>query len=240
MPKFKINDKEIECTLILFDVDGTLIDDKDRYRYLAKARIQAITQQLDKKTAETWANLEGVNTHDWTIDMKGPLSKAPRRDDLIVAATAIYLNGKTWTQAKTLAETIYNHADKIQKHTYQPSFYQDVPKTLEKLHNKGFKLGIATNGQTNITWDLMKQLEMSEFFSVVVGADLVDKGKPAPDMILKACEDIDVSVSDTVYVGDQPTDVQASRAANVGLAVGIGADAVGADIIVESVAEFVA
>ncbi len=57
---------------------------------------------------------------------------------------------------------------------------------------------------------------------MVVEADMVDDGKPAPDMILKACEMAGASPEKTVYVGDQPTDAQAGRRAGVALVVGVG------------------
>ena len=58
-----------------------------------------------------------------------------------------------------------------------------------------------------------------------------DQGKPAPDMILKACDLAGVLPEETVYVGDQRTDAQAGSRAGVGGTELLDA---GADVIVDS------
>ncbi len=42
MPKMLVNGKELSFRFALFDLDGTLVDDEDRYRNLAAFRYTAI------------------------------------------------------------------------------------------------------------------------------------------------------------------------------------------------------
>jgi len=42
LPKITIKGEEIRFEFALFDVDGTLVDDEDRYRSLAALRFSAI------------------------------------------------------------------------------------------------------------------------------------------------------------------------------------------------------
>ncbi|MCW4049465.1 MAG: HAD family hydrolase [Candidatus Bathyarchaeota archaeon] len=237
MPSLTIKKEKLEAKLILFDVDGTLVDDKTRYKALAKARMTAIENHLDKEAAETWAKLEGVDPETFNVDMKGPLSKAPRREDLTVAAVALYLHGKPWHTAKELARTMYSEADKIQAESYTPHFFDGVKEKLEEFKQRGFKLGIATNGQSGLTMDVLKTLKADHLFDVIVGADMVLESKPAPDMILKACEHIGVSPRDTIYVGDQPTDIQAARKARLLVIIGVGTEELDATHSIDSVAD---
>lgn len=241
MPKFSVNSYEINAKLILFDIDGTLVDDKNRYKYLARARYDAFTSLLGEREAETWTKLEGITMTPLKVDMNGPLSKAPRREDLAIASTAIYLNGKTWNDAKTLAIQVYSQADEKMKEIYQPKLFDNVNKTLTELKSTGFMLGVATNGDSKISAELLASIGVDSLFDIVVGADMVNDAKPSPEMILKACESLDIAPSETVYVGDQPTDIQAGKAAEVGFTIAVGDKKLldeGADFIVDSVSEF--
>jgi len=221
MPRLVINGNSYCPKLILFDVDGTLVDDLHRYSSLGKARYNAFVENASMNAAMEWAKLAGVNPQDWTIDPMGPISKAPRRDDVTLAAGALYLDGYGWYDAKALAETIYEKADEAQKKSYHPKIFEGVEAKLTELKEAGFTLGIATNGVTKITEELLKELGIRELFSVVVGADLVEKSKPAPDMILKACGDTGYSGVVCMYVGDQPTDMEAANNALVLVSLGV-------------------
>ena len=62
----------------------------------------------------------------------------------------------------------------------------DVKETLKRLKKRNIKLAIATNTYKKQTVKILKKLGLYNHFDVVVGADEVKRGKPAPDMILKA------------------------------------------------------
>ena len=221
MPILMINGNQYKPKLILFDVDGTLVDDTHRYSSLGKARYNAFKENASEKAAIEWARLSGVNPKDWTIDPMGPISKAPRRDDLAVAAGALYLDGYNWYEARKLAEKCYEHADEFQRKYFKPKLYSGTMAKLRELREAGFSLGIATNGVTEITKEMLVGLEISNLFDIVVGADLVENSKPAPDMILYACKTTKSVPADCMYVGDQPTDIEAAKKAEVLLSLGV-------------------
>lgn len=215
MPSIEINGNKYSPELILFDVDGTLVDDSHRYSSLGKARYTAFKENVSGRAAKQWARLAGVNPENWKIDPTGPISKAPRRDDLAIAGAALYLEGFNWYDAREKAEKLYQIADEIQAESFEPQLYDGVKEKLVELHEAGFKLGIATNGVTSITEKMLEVLEIKGLFTVTVGADMVEKSKPAPDMVLLGSKKVGVEPSLVVYVGDQPTDVRAGNAAGV-------------------------
>ena len=240
MPTLQIDDKSVEADLILFDLDGTLVDDRDRYRHLASIRLRTVREVAGKEASLTWARLSGVNPETLEVDMNGPLSKAPRREDQAIAAGALYQHGHPYHKARELAQKIYDEADKAQADSYTPRLFSGAAEALSRLRDVGFRLGMATNGETRITAQVLKALEIDGLFDVVVGADMVVEGKPAPDMILEACEMLGVEPSQAIYVGDQPTDAQAGRSAGVAMVIGVGdpeLTTLGADVVLQSVAE---
>jgi len=221
MPMLLINGNIYSPKLILFDVDGTLVDDTHRYSSLGKARYIVIKEEISENAAREWARLSGVNPEDWTIDPIGPISKAPRRDDLAIAAGALYLDGYNWYEARELAEKYYEEADERQKKEFKPRLYNGTKSKLEELRESGFKLGIATNGLTEISEEMLIGLGIRGLFDIIVGADLVEHSKPAPDMILYSCKTLKVDASDCMYVGDQSTDMKAAENAGVMFSLGV-------------------
>lgn len=220
MPTLLINGNRYSPKLILFDVDGTLVDDTHRYSSLGKARYKAFKENASENAAKEWARLSGVNPKDWTIDPLGPISKAPRRDDLAIAASALYLDGYHWYEARARAEEIYERADEEQKKGFKPKLYEGTLEKVLELKQAGFMLGIATNGVTKITEEMLAGLGLGEVFSIIVGADQVEHSKPEPDMIILACDKMGVSPSNCIYVGDQYTDMAAANDSGA-LSVGV-------------------
>ncbi len=51
-----------------------------------------------------------------------------------------------------------------------------------------------------------------------------DCRKPAPGMIFRAASELNLSLSDSILVGDKPSDIQAARAAGVGRAYIVHSD----------------
>ncbi len=215
MTGVSVNGQVIKCRLVLFDLDGTLVDKDYRNMALAKTRYKAITELAGDEAAKRWAELSGVELDTFRVDENGPLSKAPRREDLIVATTAIWLNGLNWFAAKELAAEAYAAADAEQSESYQSILIQGAPAALKAMKKAGLLLGIATNGSGKTAREIMALNGVEELFNVFTGADEVAEGKPEPDMILEACKRAGIDPCDTVYVGDEVVDAIAGKAAGV-------------------------
>jgi phosphoglycolate phosphatase len=209
----QVNGEELVFEFALFDVDGTLVDDENRYRSLAALRFDALEARAGRVAAEMWAPLGGYNPIKLTLDMSGPIAKAARREDMAIAAVAIYRAGRGWHEARALAEAAYADADEVQMRDYTPKLYSGVESSLRRLKVAGFTLGIATNGSNRITSELLGILGIQDLFSVVVGSEDAENPKPAPDLLLAACSKARMQPSSTVYIGDQSVDAEAAKAA---------------------------
>ena len=214
MPGILVGGTWVECLLVLFDLDGTLVDKEFRNRSLAKARHEEVSRVAGASAARRWAKLSGVDM-EFNVDERGPLSKAPRKEDLTVAAAAIWLEGLDWFQAKELAAQAYEAADRMQSRRFRPELIAGAEGMLRRLKGAGLMLGIATNGSGRTAREIMGAVGVEEVFDFYIGADEVAEGKPAPDMIVAACERLGVSPGDAVYVGDEAVDALAGEAAGV-------------------------
>lgn len=103
-----------------------------------------------------------------------------------------------------------------------------------------------TADETDAAEKHLQWLGIRHYFSEVIGTDLVDQGKPFPDMVLLACERLAVEPARIAVIGDTNGDMRMAKAAGVQVAIGL-ADSEDnmastyilphADLIVQSYAE---
>lgn len=86
----------------------------------------------------------------------------------------------------------------------------DLIHSLKKQH---IKCAVATNKEYEGMIRVLKGLELDAHFDLLLSRDAVAHPKPAPDMILKACETLDVSPDRTLMLGDTNNDLLAAQAA---------------------------
>ena len=96
--------------------------------------------------------------------------------------------------------------------------YPGVTATLERLRDR-VGLGVFTGAGRPGALILLEAVGLLRFFRTVVGGDQVERQKPAPDGLLRACAELGVEPASAAYVGDSPSDLQAARQAGA-LAIG--------------------
>ena len=90
-----------------------------------------------------------------------------------------------------------------------------LPDLLEAARAAGIPMGIGTAApQANLNF-VLDNLHIRHFFHTVLHADDVDRGKPAPDVFLKAAAQLGVEPADCVVFEDSPTG--ARTALNAGM-----------------------
>jgi phosphoglycolate phosphatase len=222
MPNLLVDDREVDCELLIFDKDGTIVEQKPVLLYLAKARFSSLTRITGAQVAEKWAKAVGVNLHTEEIDNEGPLAMAPTREEVLVAALIIYQCKRAgWDAAKQLAEKAYEEADKAMTPPYGAVLLPGMLETLQALKAQGFKTALATTDSHKRAQESLDKLNIGEYFDVILGADDVERGKPAPNMIWKACELTRCSPEDAVMVGDSCSDMLMGKNARTKLCIGV-------------------
>lgn len=91
--------------------------------------------------------------------------------------------------------------------------FDGVEALLGRLKAEGFRQGIVTSKSRAGLDRVLKQFSWEGLFDVTVGADEVTRGKPNPEPVLLALEQLGVTASDAWMIGDSPHDLEAGKAA---------------------------
>jgi phosphoglycolate phosphatase/AHBA synthesis associated protein len=87
----------------------------------------------------------------------------------------------------------------------------EVPHIFATLRKRCLCTAVITNTPAPIAWDVVKRTGGTP--DLLVGGTDVPHPKPAPDMVLRACELLAIPALETLVVGDSRYDREAARAA---------------------------
>ncbi len=84
---------------------------------------------------------------------------------------------------------------------------------FDELRNRGCGIAVITNTPSPIAREVLRHASLEP--DVLIGGTDVPQGKPAPDMVLKALEQLGASKADAILVGDSHFDREAAASAGV-------------------------
>lgn len=91
--------------------------------------------------------------------------------------------------------------------------YPGARPVLESLSARRIPLGVASNRQRPAA--PLEAVGLAGYFATIVGMDDVERGKPAPDMLLKGMADLGGVPETSLYVGDTMDDMTAAGEAGI-------------------------
>ena len=93
--------------------------------------------------------------------------------------------------------------------------FDGLEEVLNTLEKRSIPWGIVTNKPKWLTTPLLEQMALDKRAAVVICGDTLDKRKPHPLPLIVAAETIGIACEDCVYIGDDPRDIAAGRAARM-------------------------
>lgn len=87
---------------------------------------------------------------------------------------------------------------------------EGVKELFSMLKEKNYKIALATSAKRERVENQIKDKWLKESFDAIVCGDDVEKGKPSPDIFLKAAKKIDVEPENCFVVEDSPAGIKAA------------------------------
>lgn len=201
---------------VLFDFDGTLRFDMPRSVDVFHEQVRAegiAVSPGGRRAAWRWIHSYWAGSDDLKADL------AAAGDDRGAAFWKLHtlrhleVLGVPEDQRGDLAERLVRRMR--EDHDPDDIVPEDVPLALAKLKGAGCRLGLVSNRHEPLE-ELAGQLEIAEFFDLILAAGEVGKWKPDPALLLHALEEMGSDPEFTIYVGDNPyADVAAAQAAGM-------------------------
>jgi putative hydrolase of the HAD superfamily len=118
-----------------------------------------------------------------------------------------------WTDAPS-CQVLANHYDtKFGDHNV---IFPDSPKLLQELKNRGYIVGVITNGPSVLQNHKMDTSGLRPYCDIVVVSGDVGVHKPDPALFIYTAEKLNLQPNECLYVGDHPiNDIQGARDAGM-------------------------
>ena len=171
--------------VLIFDLDGTLIDSKQDL-------IRSVNAMLEKMGRE--------KLHEDTIS--GYIGHgAPK---LVARALG---NGASEAEREQALKFFLAHYEEHKLDSTRP--YAGVAEALEELRQ--FPMAVLTNKPVRVSRRIVDGLGLAKYFRAVYGGNSFETKKPDPLGARKILEELGATAEETIMVGDSEVDVQTAR-----------------------------
>jgi len=173
--------------VILFDMDGTLIESDELVLSIYKKLIDKYPPKTDFSSLDS-----------------GDVFASSYPEVLL----------RLYGEVKELHLQEIYRLHKELKHQYLRTF-KGVVLMLEQLKKNGFHLGLLTSEMRSIAMDELGILKIDHYFDHILAFDDVKKPKPHPDGIFEHMMFFGCTHEEIIYIGDQKSDGIAANSASI-------------------------
>ena len=178
---------------VLFDLDGTLVD-------TAPDLIRAHNHVMKKFGYPT----KSIN------ELKNAVGKGAK-------AIMAKGNGKwEWFDEKIKNEMTDEFLSFYKKNIlHESTLLNGVKEFLTWCKNHNISMAVCTNKTEHLAIDLLKKIEIYDFFEYVSGHNTFEYCKPDPRHLLRTIEMINGDKNKSIMIGDSETDANAAKEAEI-------------------------
>jgi len=187
MAKMENHSERHQVAYVIFDVDGTLVNNLD---LIVKSFNFAVEDIVSRK-----------------FSRKEVYSRfGPTLEDMI---EEIVPN----KEAKVAIQRYHSFYKKF-FHRYART-YPKIKELVSGLKNACVTISICTGADARMTKVTLEESGLRDEFSVVVTADEVRKSKPDPEGLVRATTLMEANPDHTIYLGDAVRDIETARRAGI-------------------------
>ena len=177
---------------VLFDLDGTLVD--------TAPDLMGAHNHVMKKFGYPQKSLDDIKH----IAGRGAWIRMQRtfRDEI-----------KDETLKKEMVKEFINYYAKNIDKGSKP--IKGVVKFLDWAKSKQILMAVCTNKQERLAVDLLKKINLSQYFEYIAGCDTFDFNKPDPRHLTNVIDIIGGDINKSIMIGDSEVDSQSAYNAKI-------------------------
>lgn len=187
MAKAENHAERHQVAYVIFDVDGTLVNNLD---LIVKSFNFAVGDIVGRK-----------------LSRKEVYSRfGPTLEDMIEEAVP----------NKEAKDAIQRYHSFYKKYFHRYArIYPKIKELVSGLGNASIRVGVCTGSDARMTKTTLEKSGLRDKFSIVVTADEVHRPKPDPEGLIRATTLMGADPDQTIYVGDAVRDIEAARRAGI-------------------------
>ncbi|WP_028612640.1 HAD family hydrolase [Paenibacillus harenae] len=238
MPQLIAKNDVFSVEAVLFDKDGTLMDFMHTWGYWGELLLALFSRELEAReltpqimdVTALWGLYRAPGGTIADYDRNGPFSMGTAGEILTLLTWQGYRSGLSWAEATVLARQCSREANEHLEQSRMVRAVPDLVPFLEQCRAAFIPLAVVTADETAAAEKHLQWLGLRHYFAAVIGTDLVERGKPYPDMVDLACRKLSVPSSRAAVIGDSNGDMRMAKSAGAAAAIGItGPQDTGAD-----------
>ena len=179
----------ITIRAVIWDLDGVIIDSADEHR---RAWQRLAREEGIKLTDEDFWATFGKRNDDIIAILWGPLS--PEQVQLLRDRKEIYFRDLIRETAAPLPGSM---------------------ELMRSLHEAGYLQALASSAPIENIQLISEVLGLERYLTALVSGETVPHGKPAPDIFLKAAQELHIEPSRSLVIEDAVAGVEAAHAAGM-------------------------
>lgn len=179
-------------TTIIFDMDGVLINSQSVLDIIE-------FKFINQLTGDSWSSEDQKSIHGKSIDEVYQLLVEKYK---ISISKANYL--KTY--------------DSILEDTYKDKCFLNagVKGFLEDIHSNKYNIALASSTEHRFINLVLRRFKLNSYFKVIAsGEDVIGKGKPEPDIFLRAAKKMGVEPGNCLVIEDSESGIKAAKRAGM-------------------------
>jgi HAD superfamily hydrolase (TIGR01509 family) len=179
---------------VIFDMDGLMLD----------------TETISMNSMHRTLRLHKIDFEDqWLFDIIGMNSKGAKN----------YFNEKLGYPLPEEVDTTFMKTYEDHVTTNGIELKTGLVELLKFLDDAGIRRGVATSTRSRMAHKKLGMTGIKHWFETIVCGDEVANGKPAPDIYLKAAENLGIDPTNCLALEDSDNGAKAAHAASIDVIV---------------------
>lgn len=208
--------------MVIFDMAGTAIDEDN----IVYKTISSVLNEFGFEVGLDLVLLHGAGKEKWQAI-----------HDILQQIDGVEPSNDTVTE-------LYHHFQRKLDSAYEISpmqLFKALPDVIRKLRANNIKVVFNTGYSRPVAEKILKKVNcrVDQDIDALITASDVLRGRPAPDMIWKACDQFNLKPNQTVKIGDSQIDIEEGRNAGAKYCIGITTGAQSREVLEKANPDYV-
>ncbi len=174
---------------VIFDMDGVIIDSERLYIDLFKKLFENYNIDISDDELFSLAGLSQQKTDE-------------------------FLTNKFHKSPEEIYEIMYSYVDQ-DTFSYTSLVMDGFYPLLKELKRQNFKLAVASSSSKKTIKSVLNELDVIDDFDLIVSGEDFVESKPDPEIYIKTCELLNVSVSESIAIEDSDYGILSAKRAGL-------------------------